>query len=54
MANGQVWRQTSGDVGARWNKPPSRYHVTLTRGMMHTYNLRVEGDSRLYKVKRVS
>jgi len=54
LANGQVWHQTSGDIGGRWNKPASHYHVTLTRGMMRTYNLRVEGDPRLYKVKRVS
>jgi hypothetical protein len=52
LANGQVWRQTSGDM-ANWTKPAAGYRVTLSRGMLRTFNLRVEGDPHLYKVRRI-
>jgi len=54
LANGQKWRQVSGEIGAHWPHAPSSYRVTVSRGMLGTFNFRVEGDPRLYKVKRLS
>lgn len=53
LANGEVWRQTSGTVGARWTRDPSTYEVEITRGVLRTFNFRVSGDPHLYKVRRV-
>jgi hypothetical protein len=53
LANGQVWRQTSGSPNAHWPHAPSSYHVEISKGMMRTYNFRVAGDPNLYKVRRV-
>ncbi|HEX3756520.1 MAG TPA: hypothetical protein VHV26_15725 [Rhizomicrobium sp.] len=53
LANGQVWRQTSGATNAHWPRAPSTYQVEISKGMMRTYNFRVAGDPNLYKVRRV-
>jgi hypothetical protein len=53
LANGQVWRQTSGATNAYWPHAPSTYHVKISKGMMRTYNFRVADDPNLYKVKRI-
>jgi hypothetical protein len=50
LDNGQVWEQTSGDI-PNWRKDPTNFNVTVTRGMMRTFNFRVEGDPHHYKVK---
>lgn len=55
LSNGQTWRQLSGDTTyAHWNKPPSRYTVTITHGAFGSFNLRVESGSGMFKVERVT
>jgi hypothetical protein len=53
LANGQVWRETSGTATAYWPKKPATYHVEISKGMMRTYNFRITGDRSTYKVKRI-
>ena len=53
LANGQVWQQMESDVArAKWNKPASSYRASVSRGVMGTYDLRVEGV--VYKVRPAS
>lgn len=57
LQNGQVWQQQQGDSDkARFqpfdgNGDPTR--VTISRGVIGSYNLSVDGSSRVYKVRRV-
>jgi hypothetical protein len=37
---------------AKWNKPASSYRASVSRGVMGTYDLRVEGV--VYKVRPAS
>lgn len=54
LANGQVWRQLSGDTKyAHWTKPAASYTVTITHGAFHSFNLQVEGLPDLFKVERI-
>jgi hypothetical protein len=54
LANGQTWRQVSGDTHhAHWNKPADSYAVKITRGAFSSYNFQVEGLPEVYKVDRV-
>ena len=54
LANGQTWRQISGDTHhAHWNKPADSYAVNITRGLFSSYNFQVEGLPEVYKVDRV-
>jgi hypothetical protein len=53
LANGEVWRQTSGAGQARWTRNPSLREVEITRGVLRSFNFRVSGDPALYKVRRV-
>ena len=50
LDNGQVWEQTSGDI-PNWRRDPTTFNVTVTRGMLRTFNFQVEGDPHHYKVK---
>jgi hypothetical protein len=53
LANGQVWRQMSGDTTyAHWNLPPAKYTAFITMGASDSYNLRLKGNPGLFKVKR--
>ena len=55
LANGQVWRQMESDVvRAKWNKPASSYRVSVNRGLMGTYDLKVRGEGMVYKVRPAS
>ena len=55
LANGEVWRQLSGDTTyAHWFKKPESYVATITGGALGSLNLRLKGDLHSYKVKRVS
>lgn len=55
LANGQVWQQMESDVArAKWNKPANSYRVSVSRGVMGTYDLRVRGEGTTYKVKPAS
>jgi len=54
LDNGQVWRQTKNYI--RNYKPKSpipQARVTISKGMMGSYNLRVEGIKRIVQVKRI-
>ncbi|HEU4549537.1 MAG TPA: hypothetical protein VFS01_07550 [Rhizomicrobium sp.] len=53
LANGEVWRQTSGVPDARWTHDRTMRTVEITRGVLRSFNFRVEGDPTLYKVQRV-
>jgi hypothetical protein len=53
LANGQIWRQMSGDTTyAHWNLPAARYTALITMGALGSYNLRLKGSPALFKVKR--
>lgn len=55
LANGQVWQQMESDLArAKWNKPANSYRVSVSRGVMGTYDLRVRGDGTAYKVRPAS
>ena len=55
LANGQVWRQISGDTdNAHWKKPARTYVVSISRGWFGSYNFQVKGDPGLFKVRRAS
>jgi hypothetical protein len=54
LANGQVWRQQSGDTSyARWKKPPGSYTAIITRGALGSINLSIQGEPRSFKVSRI-
>lgn len=53
LANGQVWRQLSGDTDyAHWKKPAGDYVVNISRGWFGSYNFEVKGNPGLFKVQR--
>jgi hypothetical protein len=55
LANGQTWRQLSGDtIAAHWTKPAAGYTVQISRGALRSFNLKVKGVSSEYKVERVN
>jgi hypothetical protein len=55
LANGQTWRQLSGDTStAHWTKPASGYTVQISRGALRSFNLKVKGISTEYKVERIN
>jgi hypothetical protein len=52
LANGQVWHQTDGDVRhPHWTRPAESYVVTISRGVLGTTNLMVQGETGLYKIE---
>ena len=53
LANGEVWRQVSGTPDARWTHDSAAREVEITRGVLRSFNFRVNGDPTLYKVQRV-
>ena len=54
LANGQVWRQLSGDTdSAHWTKPAASYTASITRGALGSFNLKVKGGSSAFKVERI-
>jgi hypothetical protein len=55
LDNGEVWRQIDGDTTmAHWFRNPEFYVATVTAGVLGSSNLRVQGEGRSYKVRRVS
>lgn len=55
LDNGEAWRQLDGDTTmAHWFRKPGSYVVTVTAGVLGSSNLRVQGEGRSYKVRRVS
>ena len=54
LDNGQVWRQIEGDVDiATFKKVPKDNKVNISRGLIGSYNLTINGSARTYKVTRV-
>lgn len=56
LADGQVWTQLDEDQiyhPARWGKAGPDKLVTIAPGPMHTFSMKVSGQSRSYKVRRV-
>jgi len=56
LADGQVWKQAAEDEvyhPARWRKQAQEMQVTITPAVMHTFNMKVEGENKSYKVRRV-
>jgi len=56
LADGQVWQQAAEDEvyhPARWRKQPSEMLVTIAPSAMRTFSMKVEGESKSYKVRRV-
>jgi hypothetical protein len=54
LANGQVWRQLSGDTDfAHWTKPAAGYTARITRGALGSFNLKVRGKPEAFKVEQV-
>lgn len=56
LADGQVWTQSAEDEiyhPARWREAGPNTLVTISPDAMHTFTMVVEGESRIYKVKRV-
>jgi hypothetical protein len=54
LANGQVWRQLSGDTSyAHWKKPAGSYVVNISRGWMGSYNFEVKNNPGMFKVSRI-
>jgi len=56
LSNGQVWVQEDGDtLHAPWSKPADKfvYNVSVSHGLLGSYNLRVVGMTGAYKVKRL-
>ena len=56
LSDGQVWRQVGEDENyhpAHWRKEASEMVVTITPAPMHTFSMKVEGESHDYKVKRI-
>jgi hypothetical protein len=54
LDNGQVWEQLNGDSGvARFKSNAKDNTVTISRGFLKSYNLKVNDDNSYYKVKRI-
>ncbi|HEY3778791.1 MAG TPA: hypothetical protein VGL35_12105 [Rhizomicrobium sp.] len=54
LDNGQVWRQIEGDADhAVFRKPANVNKVTIDRGLIGSYNLKINDSDRTYKVTRV-
>ncbi|MDE2494238.1 MAG: hypothetical protein KGL97_10095 [Alphaproteobacteria bacterium] len=53
LDDGQIWQQLQGDTGhARFNKT-DKDKITISRGLLGSYNLQIDGHDALYKVKRI-
>lgn len=54
LANGQIWRQISGDPNyAHWKAPAANYIVTVSHGAFGSFNLQVKNTPGVYKVERI-
>jgi hypothetical protein len=54
LDNGQIWQQLSGDNNvARFKSDPKDNKVTISRGFLKSYNLKLNDDNSYYKVKRL-
>jgi hypothetical protein len=54
LDNGQVWRQVQGDADrATFHKIAKDNKVTITRGLIGSYNLMINGSEKVFKADRV-
>ena len=54
LDNGQVWRQQEADTGrADFRSKPSDNKVEISRAMMGSYTLSINGSNKSYRVNRV-
>lgn len=54
LDNGQVWRQSEGDVDrAVFRKTATDNKVTISRGFIGSYNLTINDSAKIFKVTRV-
>ena len=54
LDNGQVWQQTKNYIADYEPREPiPQPRVTISRGLMGSYNLKIEGVKRIVQVKRV-
>ncbi len=56
LSDGQVWTQSPEDEvyhPARWRREASEMMVTITPDAMRSYILTVEGEGKIYKVRRI-
>jgi len=56
LADGQVWEQVEEDEvyhKARWRKQAPEMEVTIAPDAMHTFVMTVEGEGKIYKVRRI-
>ncbi len=53
LDNGQIWQQLAGDDGKAHFSRSKKDQVTISRGLMGSYNLVIGDQDRLYKVKRL-
>jgi hypothetical protein len=54
LDNGQVWRQIPGDADrAHFKSKASDNKVTISRGLLGSYNITINDSAKLYKVTRV-
>jgi hypothetical protein len=56
LTDGEVWRQIGEDEvyhPAHWRKQAGEMLVTISPAPMHTFSMKVEGESHDYKVKRI-
>ena len=54
LDNGQVWRQLDGDTGvAHFMRAAKDNKVTISRGLLGSYNLKINDSTATYKVKRI-
>lgn len=53
LDNGQIWQQTEADTSdVHFRHDPKDNKVTITRGMMATYDMTLNTANRAYKVRR--
>jgi hypothetical protein len=54
LDNGQIWRQLQGDSDlAHFQRIPTDNKVVIDRGLIGSYNLRINGSEKTFKVMRI-
>ena len=52
--NGQIWKQIPGDAEvARFSRDPKSNTVSISRGLLGSYNMKINDSNKVYKVTRV-
>ena len=53
LDNGQIWQQLQGDTDQAHFSKNQKDQITISRGILGSYNLEIVGHNGLYKVKRI-